>query len=193
MPCKCRRELASRRHKRSACIIWPGEHHLWGDSHRPWGGGRRGGEEEREHERSTGCRTTDGNWVKSEKRMNKIFGRGGDEKKWDGHHKRVQGNSTEAIRGNGGIISSCHIISTDLRTMHNLHRFNNTPHALILGQLPNWCHLVGLLYSVSSELWLMGRLMVFLPLERCRQLGGGPVHTSSLRLSIYSNSLHWPD
>lgn len=29
MPCKCRRELASRRHKRYACIIWPGEHHLW--------------------------------------------------------------------------------------------------------------------------------------------------------------------
>lgn len=35
MPCKCRRELASRRHKRYACIIWPGEHHLWGDSQRP--------------------------------------------------------------------------------------------------------------------------------------------------------------
>lgn len=35
MPCKRRRELASRRHKRYACIIWPGEHHLWGDSQRP--------------------------------------------------------------------------------------------------------------------------------------------------------------
>lgn len=35
MPCKCLRELASRRHKRYACIIWPGEHHLWGDSQRP--------------------------------------------------------------------------------------------------------------------------------------------------------------
>lgn len=35
MLCKCRRELASRRHKRYACIIWPGEHHLWGDSQRP--------------------------------------------------------------------------------------------------------------------------------------------------------------
>lgn len=143
-------------------------------------GGGGGGGEDIEDRRSTECRTTDGNWLKSEKRMNTIFKGEGDEKKWDGQHKRVQGNNTEAIRGNGGIIFSCHIISTDSRTVHNLHRFNNTPHALILGQLPNWCHLVGLLYSVSSELWLMGRLMVLLPLERCRQLGGGPVHTSSL-------------
>ena len=66
MPCKCRRELASRRHKRYACIIWPGEHHLWGDSQRPYGGEtemrrrrrRRveGVEEERENLRGRGVK-----------------------------------------------------------------------------------------------------------------------------------------
>lgn len=57
MPCKCRRGLASRRHKRYACIIWPGEHHLWGDSQRLEGGDmeRRGqSEEERIKENGRG-------------------------------------------------------------------------------------------------------------------------------------------
>lgn len=96
MPCKCRRELASRRHKRSACIIWPGEHHLWGDSQRLRGGKRGGvegggGEEEREDERGNGSRTTDGNWVESEKRMKCNIGEVG--KWWNeqgGHHRREE-------------------------------------------------------------------------------------------------------
>ena len=50
-----------------------------------------------------------------------------------------QGNNTEAIRENGGIISQSCIISTDSSIMHNLHRFNNTPCALILSQLEFVC------------------------------------------------------
>lgn len=61
----------------------------------------------------------------------------------DGHHRREQGNNTEAIRENGGILSLCYIISTDSSIMHNLHRFHNTPHALILGQLSSRWHFVG--------------------------------------------------
>lgn len=54
------------------------------------------------------------------------------------------GNNTEAIRENGGIISRRCIISADSSIMHNLHRFNNTPCALILSQLQSVCWLVGL-------------------------------------------------
>lgn len=150
MPCKCRRELASRRHKRSACIIWPGEHHLWGDSQRPWGGGVGGrgwgggwrGEKRQEEQRVQNNRwELSGKWKENEVQC---WGGG----KWwneqDGHHRREQGNNTEAIRENGGIISLCYIISTDSSIMHNLHRFHNTPRALILGQLSSRWHLVGL-------------------------------------------------
>lgn len=217
MPCKCRRELASRRHKRSACIIWPGEHHLWGDSQRPLGearGGEKGwgkggggwrGERRREEQRVQNNRwELSGKWKENEVQC---WGGG----KWwneqDGHHRREQGNNTEAIRENGGIISPCSIISTDSSIMHNLHRFHNTPcpnSGPIIKQVAfSWFACVDVhgrkgaivqknspfLYSVPPEPL---RLMVFLPLKRCRQLGRGHI-IPVLCLSIYSNSLHWPD
>lgn len=85
MPCKCRCELASRRHKRSACIIWPGEHHLWGDSQRLWGG-RGGGGWWRGERRREGQRVQNNRWELSGKwKVNEVqYWGGGKMMKWAG-------------------------------------------------------------------------------------------------------------
>lgn len=161
MPCKCRRELASRRHKRSACIIWPGEHHLWGDSQRLRGGRGwcRGGWWWRGERRREGQREQNNRWELSGKwKENEVqYWGGGKMMKWAGWSPQKRGNNTEAIRGNGGIIYPCYIISTDSSIMHNLHRFHNTPRALILGQLSSGCHFVGVSTRMEGKEWMFTR------------------------------------
>lgn len=120
--------------------------------------------------------------------------------KWAGWSPQKRGNNTEAIRGNGGIISLCYIISTDSSFMHNLHRFHNTPRALILGQLSSGCHFVGVSTWMEGKEWMFTRgpplhlrfhlncgwWGVFSP-ESCRQPGEA-VRSSSLS-SVFLHTL----
>lgn len=127
----------------------------------------------------------------------------------DGHHRREQGNNAEAIRVNGGIISTCYIISTDSSIMSCLNRFHNTPRALILGKLSSGCHLDlvcvrrwtwkersecsrDVLLSLFRSMWLMGRLTVFFaptpPQLKVVDSWGRPCTTSSLS-SVFLHTL----
>lgn len=106
--------------------------------------------------------------------------------KWVGYSpQHRQGNNTEAIRENGGIISRRCIISTDSIVMHNLYRFNNTPCALIPSQLQSvsfaWFACVH--YCTWVWIWLGGACMWIFGggcLLKVLQTAGVPMHAASL-------------